>query len=316
MTTQLNVCGLRVAVDVRGSGPPVLLINGLGGTLGLWQALQTDLAGFEVIAFDAPGVGQTATPWRIYSMADLARFVIRLLDDLGYEKVDVVGYSFGGALAQQMARDTPERIRRMALVATTCGWGGVPGSLTSSLVALIPLRLWSRRVYGMTVPWLTGGHDTDADLLRAYAAERLSAPLSIPGFYQQLIAGWTWSSLPWLTTIEHPVLVVAGGNDQLLPLANSQILAAHLPNSRLLVQEGYGHYLLLDQRSGAGEAIADFLRSEDQGGSSAWRRAHAVSHDDLNRRLRAQNRWSPIALPHAAWRRLQTVLGKRAPIAA
>jgi poly(3-hydroxyoctanoate) depolymerase len=313
MSSQLNVCGLRVAVDVHGSGPPVLLLNGLGGTLGLWQALRSDLADFEVIGFDAPGVGQTATPRRLYSMADLARFVIRLLDELGYDTVDVVGYSFGGALAQQLAHDAPERIRRMVLVATTCGWGGVPGSLTSALVVLMPFRLWSHRAYDLTVPWLTGGQNAEAELLRAYAVERLSARPSIPGYCQQLVAGWTWSSLPWLATIEHPVLVVAGDNDLLLPVANSQILAAHLRNSRLLVREDCGHYLLLDQRTGAGEAIADFLRSNDPSDSAAWLKARAVSRGDLNRGLRAQNRWSPIAIPHAAWRQLHLTLGRWTP---
>jgi poly(3-hydroxyoctanoate) depolymerase len=306
MSTQLDVGGLRVAVDVRGSGPPVLLINGLGGTLGLWEALQNDLTGFEVISFDAPGVGQTATPRRIYSMADLARFVVTLLDQLGYDAVDVVGYSFGGALAQQIARDSPERIRRMALVATTCGWGGVPGNLTSSLVALMPFRLWSQRLYGFTIPCLTGGQNVEADLLRAYAIERLRKPPSIPGYCQQLVAGWTWSSLPWLSRVKHPVLVVAGGNDQLLPVGNSQILAALLPNSRLLVQEGVGHYLLLDPNSGAGAAVADFLSAGDPTASTAWRRGRAVARDEVSRGLRVQDRWSPVAMPHMAWRRLAT----------
>lgn len=303
MTSHVDICGLHVAVDVRGSGQPVLLINGLGGTLGLWQALHRDLTDFEVIAFDAPGAGRTTTPCNIYSMSDLARFVTRLLDNLGYDTVDVVGYSFGGALAQQLAHEAPERIRRMVLVATTCGWGGVPGTLPSSLAALTPFRLWSRRAYELSVPWLAGGDNTEADLLRAFAIERLSAPPSTRGYYQQLLAGWTWTSLPWLATVEHPVLVIAGSNDPLLPLANSQILAAHLPNARMLVQKGHGHYLLLNRESGAGKAIASFLWSTDLNDSLAWRKARVVSRGEMNNGLRSGNRWSPVAIPHAIWRR-------------
>jgi pimeloyl-ACP methyl ester carboxylesterase len=301
----VKVCGLYVAVDVRGSGQPVLLINGLGGSLGLWQPLHRDLADFEVISFDAPGAGRSSTPCTVYSMSDLARFVTRLLDRLGYDTVDVVGYSFGGALAQQLAREAPERIRRVVLVATTCGWGGVPGTLMSSLAALTPFRLWSRRAYGLSVPLLTGGHNAEADLLRAWATERLSTRPSVSGYYKQLLAGWTWTSLPWLSTIEHPVLVVAGSNDLLLPLANSQILTAHLPNARMLVAEGQGHYLLLNQESGAGAAIADFIRSADLRKSQSWRKAQKVSPKELDDSLRSHNRWSPIAIPHAAWRRWQ-----------
>jgi len=302
MTSQVNICGLRVAVDVRGSGQPVLLINGLGGSLGLWQALHRDLMDFEVVSFDAPGAGRTTTPRTVYSMSDLARFVTRLLDGLGYDTVDVVGYSFGGALAQQLAHQAPERVRRMVLVATTCGWGGVPGTLASTLAAMTPIRLLSKRAYGLSVPLLAGTH-AEADLLRALATERLNTRPSIWGYYKQLLAGWTWTSLPWLATIEHPALVVAGSDDRLLPLANSQILAAHLPNARILVQEGHGHYLLLNQESGAGEAISDFIRSLDLSESQTWRTAHVVSPDEIDESLRRHQPWSPIALPHTLWRR-------------
>jgi hypothetical protein len=95
---------------------------------------------------------------------------------------------------------------------------------------------------------------------------------------------------------------VAGSNDRLLPLANSQILAAHLPNARMLVHEGHGHYLLLNQESGAGEAIADFIRPLDMNESRTWRTARVVSPDEMDDSLRSHNRWSPIAIPHAVWR--------------
>lgn len=302
MTSQVTVCGLPVTVDIRGSGQPVLLINGLGGSLGLWQALQRELTDFEVISFDAPGAGQSATPRTVYSMADLARFVTRLLDSLGYDTVDVVGHSFGGALAQQLAHNAPARIRRMALVTTTCGWGGVPGTLASALTALTPFRLWSERAYTLTVPLLAGRHNAEADLLRAYAAERLGARPSIGGYSKQLLAGWTWTSLPWLDTVEHPTLVVAGSNDRLLPLANSQILAAHLRNARMLTFEG-GHYVLLNPESGAGAAIGDFLRAPDLNDSRAWQAAQVVTAGDLHDSLRSRKRLSPTGIPHALWRR-------------
>ncbi|MEU2257808.1 alpha/beta hydrolase [Nocardia xishanensis] len=303
MTSQVSVCGLRIAVDVRGSGQPVLLINGLGGSLGLWEPLRRDLADLEVVSFDAPGAGRSTTPRNVYSMSDLARFVTRLLDTLGYDTVDVVGHSFGGALAQQLAHQAPDRIRRIVLATTTCGWGGVPGTLGSAVTALTPFRLWSKRVYGLTIPLLAGEHNAEAELLRTWAGERLSTRPSFGGYSKQLLAGWTWTSLPWLDSIEHPVLVVAGSDDRLLPLANSQILATHLPNARMLVFEGHGHYLLLDPESGAGAAISDFIRSPDLSESQTWRTAHIVSSDDLDDSLRSQKRWSPIAIPHALLRR-------------
>src|SRR6185295_973769 len=108
-------------------GRPVLLINGLGAGLPMWSVLREDLHGLEIVSFDAPGVGASSTPLIPYTIGDLAGTVTQLLDQLGYDQVDVVGYSFGGAVAQQLARQAPHRVRRVVLVGTMCGWGGIPG---------------------------------------------------------------------------------------------------------------------------------------------------------------------------------------------
>ena len=250
-------------VSIRGSGAPVLLINGLGGSLSLWQAMHEDLSGFQVISFDAPGSGRSSTPRRAYTIGELAGIVAELLDKIGVERVDVVGYSFGGEVAQQFAHNHPGRVRRLVLGATACGWGGIPGDVLALLSIVTPIRYHSRRAYALTAPFLAGGAaEGSREFIERTAAARVHAPPAWSGYALQLMAAWSWSSLPWLHTLEHPTLVLTGAQDRLLPAVNSELIASRLQRARLLSIEGWGHYLLLDRNSGAGAAIAEFLTAE------------------------------------------------------
>jgi pimeloyl-ACP methyl ester carboxylesterase len=294
----------HIRVSVRGEGRPVLLINGLGGSVSMLEPLREDLSDFEVISFDAPGAGRSPSPNRPYTIRTLACLVVGLLDELGYEQVDVVGYSFGGVVAQQLARDHPQRVRRLVLGATLCGWGGLPGEIVALMSVLTPVRYYSRLAYALTAPMLAGGEgEASPGFIERTAAARVSAPPSVRGYVLQLMAAWTWSSLPWLHELEHPTLVVTGAEDRLLPAANSELIASRLPCGRLLQVEAWGHYLLLDRDSGAGIAIADFLRGERFDESDAWRRAREVSHDEASAAARAhRNLLTAVYWPHAIYR--------------
>jgi pimeloyl-ACP methyl ester carboxylesterase len=252
-------------------------MNGLGGSIEMWDALHQDLSGMQVVSFDAPGAGLSTSPRLPYTIASMADVVAQLLDTLGMERVDVVGYSFGGVLAQQFAHSHPERVRRLVLGATTPGWGGPPGELMALLSIVTPLRYYSKRAYALTAPHLAGGDaEKDPAFIERTASARVEAPPSLGGYWLQLIAAWSWSSLPWLHCVGHPTLVVTGAQDRLIPPVNSELIASRLPRARLLRINGWGHYVMLDQRSGAGAAIADFLQAERPEDSDAWRRGREV----------------------------------------
>src|ERR1700694_1387851 len=99
----LSIGGLRIAARTTGSGDPVLLLNGMSRPMESWTFFAGALRGRTVIAFDAPGVGASETPVVPYSMPMLSDIAARVLDAVGIEKADVVGYSHGGAVAQQIA---------------------------------------------------------------------------------------------------------------------------------------------------------------------------------------------------------------------
>ncbi len=271
----------RVRVLVQGEGAPVLLINGLGASLPMWGPVLEDLHGLQVIAFDAPGIGRSPTPLRPYRIADLAKLATGLLDQLAHDQVDVVGYSLGGVISQQLAREAPTRVRRLVLAATMCGWGGHPAPLSAYLAVSTPIRYYWRAAYKLSMPLL--GHsprEADPGFIERTAATRLAAPPSVPGYLFQLMAGWGWTSLPWLHTLLHPTLVISGTADRLVPLANPYLLAARLPNARLSLFEDWGHLLLMDRSSGAGKAIGEFLRADRVDESLTWNAASVVDDAD------------------------------------
>ena len=124
----VRVGALRLRVSRQGEGPPLLLLGGLGNSLGVWDNLVGELPDFDTIAVDAPGTGFSSTPVLPLSMAELADVYVSLVRSLGLETVSVLGLSFGGAVAQQLAYQSPGVVERLVLCGTGPGIGGLPGA--------------------------------------------------------------------------------------------------------------------------------------------------------------------------------------------
>jgi len=128
----VEVGGLAVRTCVRGEGSPLLLLTGIGANLEMWEPFEQALGDLPIqtISIDLPGTGGSPLPSKPMRMPALARLLVGVLDALGYTTVDLLGVSFGGALAQQLAHQAPDRINRLVLVATApgCpGWGAFLG---------------------------------------------------------------------------------------------------------------------------------------------------------------------------------------------
>src|SRR3954463_6563317 len=126
-SSHLPVQGLRTRVEVRGDGPALLVLNGIWGEVLAWRRVTPYLTGFRTIAFDAPGIGDTEFPPYPMSLPGLARFAVAVLDAVGERRAHVLGMSFGGLVAQQMATIAPRRVDRLVLVSTSSGMLHLPG---------------------------------------------------------------------------------------------------------------------------------------------------------------------------------------------
>lgn len=261
----VEVDGVRLRACVAGeagAGPPVLLVMGVGGSLELWGPFEQRLhaAGLRTVAFDAPGTGESSLPRRPLRMAGLARLVTGMLDALGLDLVAVLGVSFGGTLAQQLAHQAPERVSRLVLAATGCGLGGLPGH-PRALAVLAPRRRYYSPDYWLRVaPTLYGGRvRREPELLARLDLPGAVRPPSRLGYLFQLYTIAGWSSLPWLHTLRQPTLVLHGDNDPIVPLVNGRLLARRIPHARLEVVHGGGHVFLLDQADEIAPLVARFL---------------------------------------------------------
>jgi poly(3-hydroxyoctanoate) depolymerase len=282
-----RIRGVRTHVRDVGEGPAVLLINGLGAHTRMWHNLEERLVGHRVVAFDAPGTGESQTPPTPLTIPVLARFATDVLDHVGVGRADVLGYSMGGVVAQQLAIQSPERVRRLVLVATSVGLGTVPGNLRVMLSIATPLRYKSPWVYRRTIAGLVGGRArTDPRWVEEHGEIRLSRAPTMRGYVSQL-AGMTWSTLPWLGRVEHPALVVVGDDDPLIPVANALLLTNRLRHARGVVVEGEGHLMLMDEDSAAFEPITEFLGAARHEDASAWRRGFVADDAQLEAAIRA-----------------------------
>ncbi len=279
----LDISGRSVRARIHGEGPPVLLINGLGANVSMWASLLEQLEGFQVITFDAPGAGRSQAPLLPYRLSHIAAVAGRVLAELGHEQVDVLGYSLGGAVAQQFAVQHPERVRRLVIVSSSCGAGAIPGSLRALMAVTTPARHYAKSGYRVAMKMVNlAPAEKESDHLRAQAENwHHEAVPSVRGYALQMTAFSMFNSLPWLHRVKTPTLILSGTDDRLVPLANSAVLAAYLPNARLSIVDRWGHYLLHDPASGAGDTIADFLGADDHQSSEAWTAAREVTSDEL-----------------------------------
>jgi poly(3-hydroxyoctanoate) depolymerase len=259
----VDVDGVRLRVSVRGAGQPLLLLMGLGGNLEMWGPFEDAFDGkvIQTITVDAPGTGESS-PYPVpRRMSGLASTMEQMLDALGYVRVDVLGVSFGGVLAQQLAHQAPDRVRRLVLAATGAGLGGaVPGSPRAMLALATPRRYtqpdYFRRIAGEVYGGLAR-RDPDA-ILHGSLARFAQAP-SMRGYLSQLYAIAGWTSVPWLRRLPHPTLVLSGDDDPIVPLVNGRILNRLIPHSRLHVVHGGGHLFLLERPEEIAAIVTQFL---------------------------------------------------------
>jgi poly(3-hydroxyalkanoate) depolymerase len=199
------------------------------------------------------------TPFRFPGLAKLAT---RMLDYLDYSQVNVIGVSWGGALAQQFAYSHPERCKKLILAATSAGAVMVPGR-PAVLMKMASPRRYIQPSHGVTIaPDIYGGaFRRDPHLAEKHAAKvRSSGKL---GYYWQLFAGLGWTSVHWLHKIRQPTLILAGDDDPIIPLINMKLLAWRIPNSELHVIDD-GHLFLVTRAQSVAPMIMAFLSEEKQ----------------------------------------------------
>ena len=239
-TVQVDGAELRTATR-PGSGkrPPLVILNGIGAQL---EALKgfTDVLNPEigVILFDIPGIGGSPRPALPFRLHDLARMMANLLEHLGYAVADVFGVSWGGALAQEFAHRYPEHCRRLILGSTAAGaMTMIPGNPMTMMTAMNPMRFMQKGYVEKNAMRMYGGRLRDDPRALGDISQYVMGAHSGGGMgamMYQMMALMGWSSLPWLHRVTQPTLVIAGGDDPIVPPVNGKLIASRIPNARFV----------------------------------------------------------------------------------
>jgi poly(3-hydroxyalkanoate) depolymerase len=258
--TYVAAGGQRIRVDVRqGAGVPLVLCNGIGASLDVLEPLVQHLnPDSTVIRFDVPGTGGSPTSALPYGFPYLAWVLGRVLTKLGFGVVDVLGLSWGGALAQQFAFQNPRRCRRLVLVATGTGAIMVPAPPRVLAKMLTPKRFSDPDYIASIAGDLYGGavREHGNDVAKIFGSQ-LHAGSKV-GYLHQLLAGSVWTSLFALPAIRQPALVMAGTDDPIIPVINARIMNRLLGHAQLYLHPG-GHVDLVTNASELAPVIDRFL---------------------------------------------------------
>jgi poly(3-hydroxyalkanoate) depolymerase len=263
-TRMINIWGQRLRVIIRpgdGTRTPLLLMNGVGVN---FEVLDTFVNGLdpalEVIRFDVPGTGGSPAPLVPLRFTAHAWLVAEMLNRLDYQQVDVLGLSWGGALAQQFAFQYARRCRRLILVCTGMGALMVPGRPDVLLKMATPRRYMEPGYMERIAGDIYGGSvRTNPDVARQFSKSVRSGGLR--GYYYQVLGGAGWTSLPFLPLLRQPTLILAGDDDPLIPVVNAEIMHRLIRHSRLHVFHD-GHLGLATQRAALTTVIEEFLTEE------------------------------------------------------
>lgn len=237
------VLGQHLRVKVRpGTGVPLVLCNGIGTSLDVLDPLVAQLdPDTTVVRFDAPGTGGSPDSVLPYGFPYLATVLGRLLRRIELSgPIDVLGFSWGGALAQQFAFQNPRRCRRLILTFTATGAIMVPAR--PSLLATMASR---RRFLG---------HNYGA------ASQRPPSAGTRKGYSHQLLAGAMWTSVFALPLVRQETLIIAGTEDPIVPVANARIMAGLLPHATVHLHPGGGHMDLITDAAELAPVIEEFRR--------------------------------------------------------
>jgi poly(3-hydroxyalkanoate) depolymerase len=247
----------------------LVLCNGIGASFEVLDPfvaqLDPDTTG---VLFDVPGCGgspDSPIPYRFPYLATVLGRLLKKIDILnrraGRSRVDILGLSWGGGLAQQFAFQNPHRCRRLILVSTGTGSLMIPGKPSMLAKMLTARRFLDHRYAAKIAPEIYGGTARSDPMMIKRVFDRQLMAGSRIGYLHQVMAGAGWTSIFMLPLIRQPTLIMAGSDDPIIPLANAKIMNRLLPNAALHIHEG-GHVELITDATRQARVIEEFRRSE------------------------------------------------------
>ncbi len=251
-------------VDIRKSAssakPPLVLLPGIGASLDLYEGFRSAMTDRTTVGIDPPGVGGSPVSVTPLTMAGYADACVEALEEQEIEHFDLLGLSWGGALAQELTLRHPKRVRRLILAATMHGMCSVPGNPMAMSILATPWRYYSPEYLRSVAPLLYGGAiRSDPTLLDRQTYLRHRHAPNPWGYLSQLTAVLLWSSRMRLGRVEQPTLIMAADDDPIINVTNATIMVSLLRQGRLHVVVGGGHLFLITSPEATAKVVEEFL---------------------------------------------------------
>ncbi len=260
--TLARVEDIELDYERAGSGPPLLAIMGMSGTMDHWGSpfLQSLREDFEVIVYDHRGVGQSSRLSGPITIAQMAQHAAGLLDGLELDSAHVLGISMGGMIAQELALARPGLIRTLTLGCTYCGGQGSVLASEEVMRKLAEGLASGDRERAIRIGWEVNVSPSFAANDEAYARFLelgMRRAVSVDVIMEQMRAITGHNTSARLPDISAPTLVVHGTLDQMLPVENAHMIADLIPDARLEILEDTGHLFFWEHP----ERSAELLRA-------------------------------------------------------
>jgi pimeloyl-ACP methyl ester carboxylesterase len=262
--TMIKVGDLNFEYYVEGSGPPLLMIMGMGGQASSWGEpfLEKLRPHFKIIRFSNRGTGLSDKPADALSIRVMADDAAGLLTVLGIEKAHVLGISMGGMIAQELVLNYPERVQRLVLGCTNCG-------PAHSVAASAELLTKFGQIMSMPQEerikqfWLVTVTQEFVDRAQAFLDDIIESgaksPTPMETFGRQFGAAQSFDTFERLPQITAQTLVIHGDRDILVPAGNADVLQQQIVGSQKRILADVGHCFFWEKPEESAAAVVEFL---------------------------------------------------------
>lgn len=265
-TLYANVGDIKIYYEIRGEGPPIIMIMGLSANKDWWPPQLVDKLSekYRLILFDNRGAGRSDKPDIPYTMKMFANDTIGLMNVLEIKRAHIFGVSMGGMIAQEIAINYPNRVEKLILGCTTCG--GPKGIMPSQEVLQMmtkargemPPEEYARK-YVVPLLFTKETVEKRPEIIETFVKSYSIAPIPDFAYRRQLEAVIRHDTYDRLNKIKAHTLILHGKKDILVPPENADVLAEAIPNSKLVIFDNVGHAFIAEALDETCKAILEFL---------------------------------------------------------